>query len=615
MDFDNFDISLGIRKKRKLVNIKKIKVNKTQKLKDLNKILENHKKNTEKLKNENKKLENKIAMLSNNSSGFFDFNDLDIESYSENSTILSNEYDIDNITFTEKNKISDKKESVKNDKIFTKLKKLVILDLKKYFKKKDFDSYNKIINIGNEQNKTEYDTLILDYDNTLFINEYCDLLKFTTDKKNILLDYFSSNLFDNTLIKKINISKFENSYKSIKMIAEYLNFDIVLLNEDLEMVDELYSKTKKKLYFLLANNKIYAIDSNFNKFYKFKIHIKKSITTCLSRDIEKNSKFVLFEELDDYEDYYIHFPKIKYSIFKYQYLLNNLYLTKIGDLTKEQLDIIKYLVKNFGLHFNLLREKKYINKKDFTLDFINNHLNYSIDNISLFDYKYYNKLDNINELVRQDKYKKYEDFNYYYSYKNNIIQGIDKNEIYNKCLEKFNIKIDLNEIKKIQSYMSLNSIKTQENINTILSLFQNTDTLCIFEDSNKQILSEKKMDFTNPPTFEYILKLHEKIKECKICGCGLTMDKNDKNKISIDAINPLLGHINDNIDLLCGECNILKGTSFMGDYTEKPYFYDIDTLDKNKIIELLNYHKLDISGIIPTLRKRLKNHIKNIDNY
>ena len=170
--------------------------------------------------------------------------------------------------------LSTKGEVRKANLTLTSESKLTMDILQKYFKKKDFDYYNKIINIGNEQNKTEYDTLILDYDNTLFINEYCDLLKFTTDKKNILLDYFSSNLFDNTLIKKINISKFENSYKSIKMIAEYLNFDIVLLNEDLEMVDELYSKTKKKLYFLLANDKIYAIDSNINKFYKFKIHKK-----------------------------------------------------------------------------------------------------------------------------------------------------------------------------------------------------------------------------------------------------------------------------------------------------------------------------------------------------
>ena len=97
----------------------------------------------------------------------------------------------------------------------------------------------------------------------------------------------------------------------------------------------------------------------------------------------------------------------------------------------------------------------------------------------------------------------------------------------------------------------------------------------------------------------------------------MTLDRKDKNKISIDAIDPLLGHTTkyNNLDLLCGECNILKGTGFMGKYSEKPYFYDINTLKKDKIIELLNYHKLPVCGIIPTLRKRLDNHIKIIDNY
>ena len=46
------------------------------------------------------------------------------------------------------------------------------------------------------------------------------------------------------------------------MIAEYLNFDIVLLNEDLEMVDELYSKTKKKL---VVNKKNFI----FNRHYVY----------------------------------------------------------------------------------------------------------------------------------------------------------------------------------------------------------------------------------------------------------------------------------------------------------------------------------------------------------
>ena len=619
MNFDDFDISLGIRQNGKLITI-----NKKQKIAKLHKILKNHTDNTKKLKKENKKLEKQLKLLNKEQNNFFDYSNIEIKSLSDKSIEPNNEYDSDNITFTNKTKIINKKPSLdinkillNQDKSFIKIKKNIIIELKKYFKKNNYKAYNKILDIGKTLQKSNYDTYLLDYNDNLYVNKDCKLLQFNTDKTYILFDYITNIFLDNKMLKQVKISKFENSYKTIKMIAKYMNCDVILLNEKLDTIDEFYSKVKNILYFLFINNKIYAIDNSINTFYKFKLYIKKSLNLCLSRDYEKNSILVLFDDLDNYKDSYIHFPKIKYSIFKYSYLLNNLYLTKIGDLTQEQIDILKYLVKYFGLHFSLISAKKYINKKDLTLDFINIHLNYSIDNISLFDYKHYNKSEIINEIIQTEHYKKYEDFDYYYPYKNTIICGITKNEIYNKCFEKFNIKINLNDIKKSYSYMDFNSIKTQENINIILSLFQNTDNLCIFDTTNRKLLSHKKMNFDDLPTFDYIMNLYEKIKICKICGCNLTLDRKDKNKISIDAIDPLLGHTTkyNNLDLLCGECNILKGTGFMGKYSEKPYFYDINTLKKDKIIELLNYHKLPVCGIIPTLRKRLDNHIKIIDNY
>ena len=84
-----------------------------------------------------------------------------------------------------------------------------------------------------------------------------------------------------------------------------------------------------------------------------------------------------------------------------------------------------------------------------------------------------------------------------------------------------------------------------------------------------------------------------------MCNCSL-----DFNTISIDSVNAMLGHVKKNIQLLCLKCNIFKNIRFIGKYTEKPYYYDINTLSKNKLIEILKYHNLDTNGITFILRKR-----------
>ncbi len=452
------------------------------------------------------------------------------------------------------------------------------------------------------------------YSDNYKYNEYCNLLKYENTNNSLLVNYFKSDIFNLEKINKIKIDEYKNCYRNIKIIIKYLDYDIILLNQNLDIIDELKLK-KRKIFFLLENNKIYALDNSVNYYLQFKKYILKSINTCLLRDKDKNSKFVLLQDINNYKDYYLHFPKLKYAIFKYHYLLNDLYLKKVGDLTLEQFDILNYLISNFGLHFYLINDIKIINKNDITLDFLKNYSNYSIDNISLFDFN--NKSKNINNLVEKEVYNGYKEFDYYYIYKNTIIQGITKNEIYNKCYNKYNIKIDLNEIKKNYSYMDLIGINSQEEINCLIDLFPNIDNILIFNITNKKLLSTKLMNFDNPLTYNYILDLSNKIKECKICGCTLSKNTKDKLFISIDAINPLLGHTieNNNLDLLCGKCNIIKGTMFMGKYSEKPYFYDIKTLKNDKLCELLKYHKLNTSGITHVLRKRLENYIKNIDIY
>jgi hypothetical protein len=560
MDFDNFEISLGNRK------IKKIKKN----------------------------------------ISFIDFTDITIDNLSNKTDDLINDYNIDDITFGEKE--SDDIKRMNKIKI---QKKLLHKDLIKYFKKKTSNNTFKLQDIYNSIKHSDYDNLTLCYDDKLQINKYCNLLKMDIKNDNILLDYYMTDIFNINVISKLKLNELDNSYKTIKSIAKYLNYDVILLDNNLELIDELYGKHIKKLYFVLFNNNIYALDHNFNIFYKFKMHVLNSINSCLLRDKEKNDSFILFNELDNYRDYFIFFPKLKYSTFRYQYLLNGLYLKKIANLTEEQINILKYIVKHFGLHFYLLNNVLSTNKNDLTLEFINNHPEYSIDNISLFDYNYYNKSKNNNELIEHDDYKSYTDFDYYYTYNNAIIKGITKQEIYNKCYDKYNIQIDLDEIKKNFSYINLKNIKSQNELDIVLSLFPNVDNLVIFNYSIKKILSIEKMNFDNPQTFDYIFQLSETIKECRLCKCKLSINKKDTNLVSIDAINPLLGHTinNNNIDLLCGQCNIAKGTSFLGNYRDKPFFYNINKLKREQLIEILKYHKLNTFGIVPILRKRLEKYL------
>jgi len=589
MDYDNFDISLGIRKNGKLVNIKK------------------EKKVLVKLKNPVEKEEihknEKIMGLS------IDFDILDdnmLENKISKADDIMQDYDINEINFI------DKTAEIK----IQNLKKALIIDLKKYFKKHHLGVLEKIEDVSLKIKPTLYDKYQLNYDlNIKFENKYFKMQIFNNINDNLFIDYFSHDSFNQKLINKLQISTFENSYKNYKIIADILGYDVILLNKDQILVDESYNKKSKKLYFMVLNEKIYALDKIVDVYYKLKIYTNHILDICLKRDIEKNSKFVLFEDLNKFSDFYIYFPRFRYSTFKYQYLLNNLYFKKVNDITLEQINILNYVIKNFGLHFYLFNDMKIIDKSEFTLDFINNHQTFSIDNISLFDYKNYNKSEDIDKTCKKRFLEKYEDFDYYYTYNNHIITGITKDEVYDKCLHNFKINIEKHEIHKNLSILRLNKIKNKEDLDFVLSVFPNVDKLIIFNFDNHKILSDKHMNFTKPMTFEYILKLSEKITECKICKCKLSNIVNNDNFISIDAKNPLLGHTidNDNIDLLCGNCNIMKGTNYLGKYYDKPYFYDINTLKHDKLVELLKYHKQKISGITHVLRKRLDNYIKNID--
>jgi len=313
----------------------------------------------------------------------------------------------------------------------------------------------------------------------------------------------------------------------------------------------------------LKNNRIYALDGSFEIFHKFKKTVIKSIANCLDRDQIKNSQIILFDDLKDHVNSYIYYSKFKYSNFKYQYLLNDLYLTKISDLTEKQINILKYIIKNFGLHFYICENIQIINKNDFTMSFIINNQNCKIYDISLFEYENYDNLEDFKQLIKP-KYKKYKEFDYYYTYKNDTICGVTKEEIKNECFNKYNINIDINDIKKNYSTLGLDHVKTQEDIEKIKHILKNQENIKIFDYNKKsKILGIKKINMVNPITFDYILDLTEKTQKCRYCNEKISINKKESKLVSIDAIDPLLGHTIGNIDMICGDCNLFKGTKYM----------------------------------------------------
>ncbi len=171
--------------------------------------------------------------------------------------------------------------------------------------------------------------------------------------------------------------------------------------------------------------------------------------------------------------------------------------------------------------------------------------------------------------------------------------------------------INETEIKKSLTYLDISDIKTENDILLIKDILKEQDFIYYRKKPELElILATEKINLDNNINPEYIIELYKKepINYCKMCNCVLNW-----NTISIDAIIAMFGHVKNNVQLLCLNCNIFKNIRFIGKYSEKPYYYDINTLSKNKLIELLKYHNLDSNGITFILRKRLNKYIKNID--
>ena len=118
---------------------------------------------------------------------------------------------------------------------------------------------------------------------------------------------------------------------------------------------------------------------------------------------------------------------------------------------------------------------------------------------------------------------------------------------------------------KVLFSFDISNIETDQDIEIIKKLYESNYIYYTPKKDNELIISTAKINFNNTITPEYILELYNKDPPfCKLCKCKI-----DLANISIDAINPMLGHVINNIQLLCHQCNIFKNTRFMGKYSDK----------------------------------------------
>jgi hypothetical protein len=442
-----------------------------------------------------------------------------------------------------------------------------------------------------------YDELLLSFDYDNIDKQNFTLLEITKKMETVIKTYIiNSNIAkeDNTLFYD-----FTNNYKTLKILAKYYDYKITLYDINQLVLDTFEGTKIKTLNFLFYDNKIYPLKQ---KPYKFGILIPKlnnSINSYKKRDNIRNSRYVLFEELSKYKN---HFIKYKNVInFKYKYLLDEITDKKIEDITDEHLKIYKYLITNFGLQFYIMENYLKIDKNLFNLDFVSKYSDYVIPDFPKNEFEY---LKQSNENVEHK----------IYYYTNNQLRINIKADTKEKIIEKgknINIIINESEIKKSLTYLDICEIKTENDILIIKEIYKDQDFIYYRKKPELElILTTEKINLDNSIDADYIIELYNKesINYCKMCNCSLNW-----NTISIDAIIPMFGHVKNNIQLLCLDCNIFKNIKFIGKYSEKPYYYDINTLSKNKVIELLKYHNLESNGITFTLRKRLEKFIKNID--
>jgi len=536
--FENFNISIGIKKNNKFITIKEYNNDlETAKKEDLEEILNKVHENVDKLKKENKELENQISNL--------------------------------------------KHKKIESSKINKNIKKKALIE-----------NIKKTVIINNI-----YDDLLLSFEYNNIDKQNFTLLNISENKETVIKTYITSY----NIIKEDNelFYDFTNNYKTLKIIANYYNYTIVLYDINESILDTITGTKMKSLNFLFYENKIYPLKQKPFKYSILIPRLNNLINNYKKRDKYRNLRYVLLDQVDKYKNHFIKYKNV--GNFKYKYLLDEIDNIKTEKITDETRKIYEYLINNFGLQFYIIENYLKIDINQFNLDFITTYNDFVIPDFPKNEYEYL-KENNQNT----------ESYNYYYinEYLRINIFGITKEEIIEKG-KNINIIINDTEIKKSLTNLLISDIKTDDDILLIKQLLKNQDYIYYREKPKyESILATDKINLDNSIDADYIIDLYNKehVNYCKMCNCSL-----DFNTISIDSVNAMFGHVKKNIQLLCLKCNIFKNIRFIGKYTEKPYYYDINTLSKNKLIEILKYHNLDTNGITFILRKRLEKYIKNID--
>jgi hypothetical protein len=400
-------------------------------------------------------------------------------------------------------------------------------------------------------------------------------------------------------ISKKSIDKIfiDNNDDELKIFCNKYKILLTIYNENNE---QLYSnnvngsKTHKSLY-LIINNGTYKICEKVSNKSINNTKVNSCISSYKKRDSDKNKNTVLFDDLlknkENYKMYHIRF--LNTYEFKYPYLIKKVNHKNIIDMTDEDINILKYLLSNFGLYVNLIHNDIEIDKQNIDETFLEKYNDYAFRNI--FD--------------KTDKYE----CKYSYSYSNSkhfgIFTGKSKEDIKNKLKKEHsvNIKFDIYERTEFQCL----KIRDISDYNKLLNIIKDEDKLVLFKikNFNEHLINLNYIDTSNIITADDINDLLEN----KICYmCNKNLDTSGKNVYTIDAINPLLGHVKNNCHLLCKSCNSCKGVRYIGKYSDKPYFYDINSSSTTELVKLLKYHNLKSSGKKSVLVNRLYTFLETI---
>lgn len=366
------------------------------------------------------------------------------------------------------------------------------------------NNIQKVDNFDNYYIKTTLDNKIIEYDSNLL--EYLNYKQ----SDNLLLDiikYYNFTNENNLIIPTFeNLKKlcYENNYGIIEYDYDTYNIKNKIINK--------YSEYS--IHIITQKDNIYLIN-NISYFYS-KIEENKL------RDQEKNNNFILLKELKKYPNYYISYRKNRYHKFKYSYILERFYYKQIKNLLDDDYDILFKLVNFYGIYFTLFDEYLEIPKELFKKE------NYN-DNYFICDY------DNKLYYYIDDNYK------IYYGKSHEEIELL----VNKKVDIIYNHIIDL-PISKI-NYDNLDNIIKIKNYKT------------------HKILGIELINVENNITFKQLIELYEKSKkECILCKKQLL--KCGENKFSMDAKNPLKGHVYENISIdICRLCNCLKSISYIYD--------------------------------------------------